>query len=77
MDLCVQLAGIRGSLRQQYGAKISHIVIKHYRYTLKVIAYDNFSVVLYIHLVIDHCVFKKEKRKFFTSVNSYLAWFVV
>lgn len=49
MDLCVQLAGIRGSLRQQSGAKISHIVIKHYRYTLKVIAYDNFSVVLYIH----------------------------
>lgn len=77
MDLCVQLAGIRGSLRQQSGAKISHTVIKHYRYTLKVIAYDNFSVVLYIHLVIDHCVFKKEKRKFFTSIKSYLAWFVV
>lgn len=50
MDLCVHLAGIRGGIRQQAGAKISHTVIKHYRYTLKVIAYDNFSVVLYIHL---------------------------
>lgn len=76
MDLCEQLSGIRGGIRQQSGAKISHTSIKHYRYTLKVIAYDNCSVVLYMHLVIDHFVFKKEKRKFFTSINSYLAWFV-
>lgn len=43
MDLCVQLAGIRGGIRQQYVAKISHnynIIVTH---ILKVIAYDSCS----------------------------------